>query len=150
MVHARSQQLPAARSREELGRVLVLFAAVAIALTGVGLGPGNARANQTYPAALAETFGPEAATALVAKIPVPLGTGEVPSKPSPTALSDSVMPFANCPLTRIPVVLPPMTLPDADAVIGEFGMHLWQFIFRHVATCTIGGFNRTSSPGMVR
>ena len=74
MVHAHTQQLPPARSRLEPGRVLTLFAAVAIALTGVGLGPGNARANQTYPAALAETFGPEAATALVAKIPVPLGT----------------------------------------------------------------------------
>jgi hypothetical protein len=74
MVHANAQQLPAARRKAELARVLTLFAAVAIALTGVGLGPGNARANQTYPAALAETFGPEAATALVAKIPAPLGT----------------------------------------------------------------------------
>ena len=74
MVHAHTQQLPLALSRQELGCVLTLFAAVAIALMGVGLGPGNARANQTYPAALAETFGPEAATALVAKIPVPLGT----------------------------------------------------------------------------
>ena len=71
MVHARSQQLPAARSREEFGRFLVLFAAVAIALTGVGLGPGNAHANQTYPAALAATLGPEAAAALP---PVPRGT----------------------------------------------------------------------------
>jgi hypothetical protein len=74
MVYARIQQLPAARIRDDLGRVLTLFAAVAIALTGVGLGPGNAHANQTYPAALAATFGPEAATALVARIPAPLGT----------------------------------------------------------------------------
>ena len=74
MVYARIQQLPAARSRDEVARVLTLFAAVAIALTAVGLGPGNARANQTYPAALAETFGPEAATALVAEIPSPKGT----------------------------------------------------------------------------
>jgi len=74
MVHAYAQQLLAARSRAELARVLTLFAAVAIALTGVGLGPGNAHANQTYPAALAATFGPEAATALVAKIPSPKGT----------------------------------------------------------------------------
>jgi hypothetical protein len=80
MVHAHAQQLPAARSRAELARVLTLFAAVAIALTGVGLGPGNARANQTYPAALATTFGPEAATALVAKIPAPLGTHYLPRK----------------------------------------------------------------------
>ena len=71
MVHALTQQLPAARSREELGRVLVLFAAVAIALTGVGLGPGNAHANQTYPAALATTLGPEA-TPLV--VPLPQGS----------------------------------------------------------------------------
>jgi len=73
MVHALTQQLPTARSRTEPGRVLTLFAAVAVALIGVGLGPGNAHANQTYPAALAATLGPEAA-ALVAKIPFPKGT----------------------------------------------------------------------------
>jgi hypothetical protein len=74
MVYARTQQLPAARISADLGRVLTLFAAVAIGLIAVGLGPGNAHANQTYPAALVATFGPEAATALVAKIPAPLGT----------------------------------------------------------------------------
>jgi len=73
MVHALTQQLPTARSRTEPGRVLTLFAAVAVALIGVGLGPGNAHANQTYPAALAATLGPEAA-ALVAKVPLPKGT----------------------------------------------------------------------------
>jgi hypothetical protein len=74
MVHAQTQQLPSARNRAEPGRVLILFAAVAIALTAVGLGPGNAHANQTYPAALAATLGPEAAAALVAKVPFPKGT----------------------------------------------------------------------------
>jgi hypothetical protein len=80
MVHAHAQQLPAARNRAEPGRVLILFVAVAIALTGVGLGPGNAHANQTYPAALAATLGPEAAVALVAKIPFPKGTGYLARK----------------------------------------------------------------------
>src|SRR5436305_1956867 len=61
MVHALAQQLPTARSRAEPGRVLTLFADVAVALIGVGQGPGNAHANQTYPAALATTLGPEAA-----------------------------------------------------------------------------------------
>jgi len=70
MVHAPTQQLPAAGSSLDLRRVLTLFAAVAIALTAVGLGRGNARANQTYPAALAATLGPEAA----ALLPVPQGT----------------------------------------------------------------------------
>jgi hypothetical protein len=74
MVHADIEQLPPAQRRLELVRVLTLFAAVAIALTAVGLGPGNAHANQTYPAALAGTLGPEAAAALVAKIPFPKET----------------------------------------------------------------------------
>jgi hypothetical protein len=74
MVHVQTQQLPSARSSLDLGRFLTLFAAVAIALTGMGLGPGNAHANQTYPAAVAATFGPEAAAALVATIPFPKGT----------------------------------------------------------------------------
>ena len=80
MVHAHAQQLPAARSRAEPARVLTLFAIVAIGLTAVGLGPGNAHANQTYPAALAATVGPQAAAALVARIPAPLGTHYLPRK----------------------------------------------------------------------
>jgi hypothetical protein len=80
MVHALTQYLPPAQRRAEVGRVLTLFAAVAIGLTAVGLGPGNAHANQTYPAALAATFGPEAAHALVARIPAPSGTHYLPRK----------------------------------------------------------------------
>ena len=74
MVHAHTQHLPPAGSRLELGRVLTLFAAAAIALTGVGLAPGNAHANQTYPAALAATLGPEAASLLASSVPLPRAT----------------------------------------------------------------------------
>lgn len=80
MVYARTQQLPAAHIRDDLGRVLTLFAAVAIGLIAVGLGPGNAHANQTYPTALAATVGPQAAAGLVARIPAPSGTHYLPRK----------------------------------------------------------------------
>jgi hypothetical protein len=53
MVHADTPQLAPARSSLGPGRVLTFLAAAAIALTGMGLAPGNALANETYPTALA-------------------------------------------------------------------------------------------------
>src|SRR2546427_1734240 len=73
MVHARTEQPAPARSSRELGRVLTFLGAAAIALAGLGLAPVNAHANQTYPAALAATLGPEAA-ARAAHVPLPQGT----------------------------------------------------------------------------
>jgi hypothetical protein len=55
MVHSQTLQLAAPRSGLELRRFLTLLAAVAIAISGTGLAPSNARANQTYPEALGAT-----------------------------------------------------------------------------------------------
>jgi hypothetical protein len=53
MVYTPTLQLAPARRGLRPGRLLTLLAAAAIALTGVGLAPGNALANETYPTALA-------------------------------------------------------------------------------------------------
>jgi hypothetical protein len=55
MVHSQTLQLAAPRSGLELRRFLTLLAAIAIAISGAGLAPSNARANQTYPEALGAT-----------------------------------------------------------------------------------------------
>jgi len=55
MVHSQTLQLAAPRSGLELRRFLTLLAAVAIAISGAGLAPSNAHANQTYPEALGAT-----------------------------------------------------------------------------------------------
>jgi hypothetical protein len=55
MVHSQTLQLAPPRGVLELRRVLTFLAAVAIAISGAGLAPSNARANQTYPEALDTT-----------------------------------------------------------------------------------------------
>jgi hypothetical protein len=55
MVHSQTLQLAAPRSGLELRRFLTLLAAIAIAISGAGLAPSNAHANQTYPEALGAT-----------------------------------------------------------------------------------------------
>ena len=73
MVHSQTLQLAPPRSGLGLGRVLAFLAATAIAVTGVGLGPGNVRANQTYPAALGASLSAAPACPVAAPVPAPKG-----------------------------------------------------------------------------
>jgi len=38
---------------------------------------------------------------------------------------------------------------DPNLVVRKAGMHLWQFIFWHVASCTIRRLDRASGTGMI-
>jgi hypothetical protein len=73
MVYSQALQLAPARSGLDLGRVLTWLAAAAIALTAAGLAPGNAYANQTYPAAVGQGVIAEPAP-VAAQVPLPKGT----------------------------------------------------------------------------
>jgi hypothetical protein len=72
MVYAHTLQLTPARSSLGLGRILTCLAAAVIALTGVGLAPGNVHANQTYPAAVGQYVIAELASP-VGQVPLPRG-----------------------------------------------------------------------------
>jgi len=74
MVHAQTLQLEAARSGSGLGHVLTFLAAAVIALAGASLTPGNAIANQTYPAALRVSLGSGSASLVASPLPLPRGT----------------------------------------------------------------------------
>ena len=79
MVHSHAMQLAPARSSLDLGRVLTCLAAAAIALTGAGLAPGNAYANQTYSAAVGQAVIAEAPSP-AGQVPLPKGTRYLPRK----------------------------------------------------------------------
>jgi hypothetical protein len=73
MVHSQTLQLGPPRSGLELRRVFTFVAAIAIAVTGAGLTPGNARANQTYPAALGAALSAAPACPVAASASPPNG-----------------------------------------------------------------------------
>jgi hypothetical protein len=73
MVHSLTLQLASPRIGLELRRVVTFLAAVAIAVAGTGLGPSNARANQTYPAALGESLSAAPACPVAPQVSSPKG-----------------------------------------------------------------------------
>src|SRR2546421_7278743 len=73
MVHSQTLQLASPRNGLELRRVLTFLAAIAIAVTGAGLAPSNAHANQTYPAALGAPLSAAPACPVPAPVPPPKG-----------------------------------------------------------------------------
>jgi hypothetical protein len=73
MVHSQTLQLAPPRSGLALRRVLTFLAAIAIAVTGAGLAPGNAHANQTYPSALGPPLSAAPACPVAAPVPPPKG-----------------------------------------------------------------------------
>jgi hypothetical protein len=74
MVYSQTLQLAPPRIRVELRRVLICLAAATIALTGAALAPGNAYANQTYPAAVGHSIIADGALPVATPVPLPLGT----------------------------------------------------------------------------
>jgi hypothetical protein len=90
MVHSQMLQLARPRSGFELRRVLTLLAAAALAITGAGLAPSNARANQTYPVALGAPLSAAPACPVAAPVPLPKGTRYLARKSAERIAKDGI------------------------------------------------------------